>query len=88
MPIWKQERRNEPLEVFTWRTLRHFAVSCWIDAGLPPKAVQTFAGHKSLQVSMDRYEHLFKSDSTKVPWMGSPQDLLRWHRPGCLSPDK
>jgi integrase len=60
--IWKQERRNEPLEVFTWHALRHFAISCWIEAGLPPKAVQTFAGHSSLQVTMDRYGHLFRSE--------------------------
>jgi integrase len=59
---WKKERRNEPLEVFTWHALRHFAISCWIDAGLPPKTVQTFAGHSSLQVTMDRYGHLFRSD--------------------------
>jgi integrase len=61
--IWERERRNEPVEVFTWHALRHFAISCWIEAGLPPKAVQTFAGHSSLQVTMDRYGHLFRSDS-------------------------
>jgi integrase len=59
---WKQERRNETLEMFAWHALRHFAISCWIDAGLPPKTVQTFAGHSSLQVTMDRYGHLFRSD--------------------------
>jgi integrase len=42
--------------------LRHFAVSCWIETGLSPKTVQTFAGHSSRQVTMDRYGHLFKSD--------------------------
>ena len=36
--------------------------SCWIEAGPPAKAVQTFAGHSSLQVTMDRYGHLFPSD--------------------------
>ncbi len=60
---WEDERRNEPLEVFPWHALRHFAISCWIDAGLPPKTVQTFAGHSSLQVTMDRYGHLFRSDN-------------------------
>jgi integrase len=40
-------------------------VSCWIEAGLSPKTVQTFAGHSSLQVTMDRYGHLFKSDDHK-----------------------
>lgn len=60
---WKEERVNEPLETFTWHALRHFAISCWVDAGLPPKAVQTFAGHSSLQVTMDRYGPLFRSDA-------------------------
>jgi integrase len=49
-------------ERFNWHALRHFAISCWIDADLKPKTVQTFAGHSSLQVTMDRYGHLFKSD--------------------------
>lgn len=47
---------------FNWHALRHFAISTWIEAGLSPKAVQTFAGHSSLQVTMDRYGHLFKSE--------------------------
>lgn len=60
---WLKERRNDLPEAFNWHALRHFAISCWIDAGLPPKTVQTFAGHSSLQVTMDRYGHLFRSDS-------------------------
>ncbi len=47
---------------FNWHALRHFAISCWIEAGLAPKTVQTFAGHSSLAVTMDRYGHLFRSD--------------------------
>jgi integrase len=47
---------------FHWHALRHFAVSCWIEAGLAPKTVQTFAGHASLQITMDRYGHLFPND--------------------------
>jgi integrase len=47
---------------FNWHGLRHFAVSCWIEAGLAPKTVQTFAGHASLQITMDRYGHLFPSE--------------------------
>jgi len=50
---------------FNWHGLRHFAISCWIEADLKPKTVQTFAGHSSLQVTMDRYGHLFKSDDHK-----------------------
>jgi integrase len=54
-----------PPAPFNWHVLRHFAVSCWIEAGLSPKTVQTFAGHGSLQVTMDRYGHLCKSDDHK-----------------------
>jgi integrase len=50
---------------FNWHGLRHFAVSCWIEAGLTAKTVQTFAGHASLQLTMDRYGHLFPSEDHK-----------------------
>ena len=50
----------------TWHSLRHYAISTWIEAGLTPKTVQTFAGHSSLQVTMDRYGHLFPSEDHRV----------------------
>jgi integrase len=57
------KRQFAPLQPsFNWHGLRHFAVSTWIEAGLSPKTVQTFAGHASLQVTMDRYGHLFPSE--------------------------
>jgi integrase len=59
------EQFPEPPAQFNWHALRHFAVSCWIEAGMAPKTVQTFAGHASLQVTMDRYGHLFPSDRHK-----------------------
>ena len=52
----------EGVNRFNWHGLRHFAVSCWIEAGLAAKTVQTFAGHASLQVTMEKYGHLFPSD--------------------------
>ena len=58
-------RHPEPPARFNWHALRHFAISCWIEAGLDPKTVQTFAGHSSLAVTMDRYGHLFKSKGHK-----------------------
>jgi integrase len=60
------KRQFAPLQPgFNWHGLRHFAVSTWIEAGLSPKTVQTFAGHASLQVTMDRYGHLFPSEDHK-----------------------
>ena len=48
------------VQLDNWHALRHYAVSTWIEAGLSPKTVQTFAGHSSLEVTMSRYGHLFK----------------------------
>jgi integrase len=48
-----------------WHSLRHFAVSTWIEDGRPPKTVQTWAGHATLAITMDRYGHLFPSDDHK-----------------------
>ena len=44
-----------------WHDLRHFAVSLWIEQGFSVKEVVTFAGHSSVQMTMDRYGHLFPS---------------------------
>lgn len=48
-----------------WHDLRHFAISLWIEQGFSVKEVMTFAGHSGLQVTMDRYGHLFKSEDHK-----------------------
>jgi integrase len=53
----------------TWHSLRHFAISSWIERKLSPKTVQTFAGHGSITITMDRYGHLFPSEDHRVwPW--------------------
>jgi integrase len=44
-----------------WHDLRHFAVSLWIEQGFTIKEIMTFAGHSSVQMTMDRYGHLFPS---------------------------
>lgn len=44
-----------------WHDLRHFAVSLWIEQGFTFKEVMTFAGHSSIQMTMERYGHLFPS---------------------------
>ncbi len=40
-------------------SLRHFAASLYIEAGLPPKRVQYLMRHSSIQMTFDRYGHLF-----------------------------
>jgi integrase len=58
----KLKEQGTPVKRFKWHALRHFAVSCWIEAGFTPKTVQTFIGHATLQMTMDTYGHLFPSD--------------------------
>ena len=48
---------------FNWHGLRHFAISTWIEQGLPMKTIQGLAGHSSMAMTADRYGHLFKSDA-------------------------
>ena len=73
-------QKNDPTKPkprrFNWHALRHFAVSCWIEAGFAPKTVQTFAGHASLQVTMDRYGHLFPSEDHKKTMDQIGKDLF------------
>jgi len=80
--VLAEKHRENPAEHpqaparFNWHALRHFAVSCWIEAGLSPKTVQTFAGHSSLQVTMDRYGHMFKSDDHKKAMDAIASDMF------------
>jgi len=49
------------IKPFRWHDLRHFAVSLWIEQGFSVKEVMSFAGHASVQMTMERYGHLFPS---------------------------
>lgn len=41
--------------------LRHAAASLWIEQRVPPKRVQGWMGHSSIQVTFDTYGHLFEA---------------------------
>jgi integrase len=48
-----------PRPVYSMNCLRHFAASLMIDQGMSPKKIQKRMGHSSIQVTYDRYGHLF-----------------------------
>jgi integrase len=50
---------GEPL--FNFHTLRHFFASWAIERGFSPKRLQALLGHSSIQMTFDRYGHLFPS---------------------------
>lgn len=38
-----------------WHALRHYAISQWVDAGMPPEQASRLAGHASVTFTIDRY---------------------------------
>jgi integrase len=42
--------------------LRHAAASAWIKQGVDLKRLQTWMGHGSIQLTIDRYGHLLKDE--------------------------
>jgi integrase len=53
--------RDIPTGPMVLNALRHFAVSLWIEQGFSIKEIMTFAGQSSIQMTMERYGHLFPS---------------------------
>lgn len=64
-PAWTEARRTwkgeHPLDRCPWHSLRHFAISCWIERDVPLKQIQKWAGHSTASITLDVYSHLFKS---------------------------
>ena len=56
---WKPAKRRANLDGLRFDDLRHTAVALAISQGAHPKAIQARLGHSSVQVTLDRYGHLF-----------------------------
>lgn len=54
--------RKPPTGRFRFHDLRHVAASLLIETGLPPKRIQAILGHASIEMTFDRYGHLFEDD--------------------------
>jgi integrase len=67
--------------VCRFHDLRHSSVALAIAEGAHPKAIQVRMGHSSINVTLDRYGHLFRS-STK-PSLCTKE--LRRRRPGWVT---
>ena len=58
-----REAGSRKVADFSPHDMRHVAVSLWIEQGLPPKKVQELAGHANIQITMDRYGHLWTDEA-------------------------
>jgi integrase len=54
------ERELEPVEQVTLHEARHTFASLMIEAGVNAKAIATYLGHSSIEVTFDIYGHLFE----------------------------
>ena len=57
-------------------SLRHAAASLFIEQGFTPKKVQAMLGHSSIQMTFDRYGHLFPSQDSDTEAMRQLQARL------------
>lgn len=62
--VWKPILTKAGCDGFSPHDARHFAVSALIAAGAAPKRIQQFAGHASMQLTMDTYGHLLPQTET------------------------
>lgn len=67
------DENGQPIMVirpkYSLHSLRHYGISIWIESAYSPKKVQILAGHSSIQVTFDRYGHLFEArdrDKAKI----------------------
>ena len=61
--LWRPAVEAAGLEGLRVHDLRHTCAALLIAENAHPKAVQAHLGHSSIQVTMDRYGHLFPSDA-------------------------
>jgi integrase len=57
-------------------SLRHVAISLWIEAGMSPKEIQSLAGHSTIQITFDTYGHLWKADNDDAARMSKIRSRL------------
>ncbi len=60
-----------------WHSLRHFAVSCWIEQGFQPKTVQAYSGHSNIAITFSRYGHLFPTEDHRKAMDRIAKDLFK-----------
>jgi integrase len=63
---------------YGWHSLRHAAASLFIEhLGWSPKRLQAVMGHASIQMTFDRYGHLFEDAVADTAAMGKLETVLR-----------
>jgi integrase len=64
--VFEPARKRAGLVGLRFHDLRQSYTSVLVAQGVPPKVISEQLGHASIQITMDRYAHLFDSASTNV----------------------
>ena len=66
--VWTKaaKRVDLPAELKGWHSLRHFAITRLISAGVNPDYVRQFAGHSTLTETLNRYSGWWPSDADEA----------------------
>lgn len=60
---WRPAIQRAGVEGLRFHDLRHTFVALWVSLGRNPKEVSKAAGHSSVAFTLDRYGHLYETDS-------------------------
>ncbi|MEP7152878.1 MAG: site-specific integrase [Nitrospira sp.] len=71
---WYRCLEKADIRKVRFHDLRHTFVSLLIKQGAHPKYIQEQAGHSSIQVTMDTYGHLFRSQNRE--WVNKLDDAV------------
>lgn len=71
-----QDKRGKVTPWFALHALRHVACSLWIEQAVPAKKIQAWAGHASIQFTLDRYGHLWSDDTSDQAIVRSVEQAL------------
>ncbi|MDQ3893096.1 MAG: tyrosine-type recombinase/integrase [Actinomycetota bacterium] len=65
-PERRREDELEPLKPLGLHEARHTFASLMIDAGVNAKALTTYLGHSSVEITFDRYGHLMPGNENEA----------------------
>ncbi len=54
----EEHRRPELMETFCLHSMRHTFATRALERGIPPKVVQSYLGHSTIDVTMNIYTHV------------------------------
>ena len=72
----QRSKHKYGLPNYRFHDMRHVAASLWIKNNIPLKELQTYIGHSSVQLTLDRYGHLFQTKDAGSAIIRAADEIL------------